>query len=92
MLTLALAAPGPEFTDFEVSRDHWKLAREAGAGCHDARRRRELRDGRQGPGDGRGGAARPGHDLHPLHHAERHRDPDDRGHRWHGLLGVAESR
>ncbi len=31
MLTLALAAPGPEFTDFEVSRDHWKLAREAGA-------------------------------------------------------------
>jgi cytosine/adenosine deaminase-related metal-dependent hydrolase len=31
MLSLALAAPGPEFTDFEVSRDHWKLAREAGA-------------------------------------------------------------
>jgi cytosine/adenosine deaminase-related metal-dependent hydrolase/ribose/xylose/arabinose/galactoside ABC-type transport system permease subunit len=31
MLTLALAAPGPEFTDFEVSRDHWKLARETGA-------------------------------------------------------------
>jgi cytosine/adenosine deaminase-related metal-dependent hydrolase/ribose/xylose/arabinose/galactoside ABC-type transport system permease subunit len=31
MLTLALAAPGPEFTDFEVSRDHWKLAREAEA-------------------------------------------------------------
>ena len=31
MLTLALAAPGPEFTDFEISRDHWKLAREAGA-------------------------------------------------------------
>ncbi len=31
MVTLALAAPGPEFTDFEVSRDHWKLAREAGA-------------------------------------------------------------
>jgi cytosine/adenosine deaminase-related metal-dependent hydrolase/ribose/xylose/arabinose/galactoside ABC-type transport system permease subunit len=30
-LTLALAAPGPEFTDFEVTRDHWKLAREAGA-------------------------------------------------------------
>ena len=30
-LTLALAAPGPEFTDFEVSRDHWKLARETGA-------------------------------------------------------------
>lgn len=30
-LTLALAAPGPEFTDFETSRDHWKLAREAGA-------------------------------------------------------------
>jgi cytosine/adenosine deaminase-related metal-dependent hydrolase/ribose/xylose/arabinose/galactoside ABC-type transport system permease subunit len=30
-MTLALAAPGPEFTDFEVSRDHWKLAREAGA-------------------------------------------------------------
>ncbi len=31
LLTLALAAPGPEFTDFEVSRDHWKLARESGA-------------------------------------------------------------
>jgi cytosine/adenosine deaminase-related metal-dependent hydrolase/ribose/xylose/arabinose/galactoside ABC-type transport system permease subunit len=31
MVTLALAAPGPEFTDFEVSRDHWKLARETGA-------------------------------------------------------------
>ncbi|HEX2153001.1 MAG TPA: amidohydrolase family protein [Acidimicrobiia bacterium] len=31
MITLALAAPGPEFTDFEVSRDHWKLARETGA-------------------------------------------------------------
>jgi 5-methylthioadenosine/S-adenosylhomocysteine deaminase len=31
MLTLALAAPGPELTDFEVTRDHWKLARETGA-------------------------------------------------------------
>ena len=31
MLSLALAAPGPEFTDFEVSRDHWRLARETGA-------------------------------------------------------------
>jgi 5-methylthioadenosine/S-adenosylhomocysteine deaminase len=31
MITLALAAPGPEFTDFEVSRDHWKLARETDA-------------------------------------------------------------
>lgn len=31
LLTLALAAPGPEFTDFEVSRDHWKLARETNA-------------------------------------------------------------
>ena len=31
LLTLALAAPGPEFTDFEVARDHWKLAREVGA-------------------------------------------------------------
>jgi 5-methylthioadenosine/S-adenosylhomocysteine deaminase len=30
-LTLALAAPGPEFTDFEVTRDHWRLARETGA-------------------------------------------------------------
>jgi cytosine/adenosine deaminase-related metal-dependent hydrolase/ribose/xylose/arabinose/galactoside ABC-type transport system permease subunit len=30
-LTLALAAPGPEFVDFEVARDHWKLARETGA-------------------------------------------------------------
>ena len=31
LLTLSLAAPGPEFTDFEVTRDHWKLARETGA-------------------------------------------------------------
>ncbi len=31
MLTLALAAPGPEFTNFEVTRDHWKLARESNA-------------------------------------------------------------
>ncbi len=31
LLTLALAAPGPEFVDFEIARDHWKLAREAGA-------------------------------------------------------------
>ncbi|HEX6946612.1 MAG TPA: amidohydrolase family protein [Acidimicrobiia bacterium] len=31
LLTLALAAPGPEFTDFEVTRDHWKLARETEA-------------------------------------------------------------
>ncbi len=31
LLTLALAAPGPEFVDFEVARDHWKLAREADA-------------------------------------------------------------
>jgi cytosine/adenosine deaminase-related metal-dependent hydrolase len=31
MITLALAAPGPEFVDFEVARDHWKLARETGA-------------------------------------------------------------
>jgi cytosine/adenosine deaminase-related metal-dependent hydrolase len=30
-LTLALAAPGPEFVEFEIARDHWKLAREAGA-------------------------------------------------------------
>ena len=32
LLTLALAAPGPEFTDFEVTHDHWKLAREPGRG------------------------------------------------------------
>lgn len=31
LLTLALAAPGPEFVDFEVARDHWKLARETDA-------------------------------------------------------------
>lgn len=31
MLSLALAAPGPEFVDFEVARDHWKLARETAA-------------------------------------------------------------
>ena len=31
LLTLALAAPGPEFTDAEVAADHWNLARDAGA-------------------------------------------------------------
>ncbi len=31
LLTLALAAPGPEFTEFEVARAHWKLARDVGA-------------------------------------------------------------
>ncbi len=31
LLTLALAAPGPEFVEFEIARDHWKLAREVGA-------------------------------------------------------------
>jgi len=31
LLTLALAAPGPEFVDFEIARDHWKLAREMDA-------------------------------------------------------------
>lgn len=31
LVTLALAAPGPEFTDFEVARAHWKLARDVGA-------------------------------------------------------------
>ncbi len=31
LLTLALAVPGPEFTDFEIARDHWKLARQVGA-------------------------------------------------------------
>src|SRR5512138_2470675 len=30
-MTLALAAPGPEIVDFEIARDHWKLAREVGA-------------------------------------------------------------
>jgi cytosine/adenosine deaminase-related metal-dependent hydrolase len=31
LLTYALAAPGPEFVEFEIARDHWKLAREVGA-------------------------------------------------------------
>lgn len=31
LLTYALAAPGPEFVDFEIARDHWKLAREVDA-------------------------------------------------------------
>ena len=31
LLTYALAAPGPEFVDFEIARDHWKLARQVGA-------------------------------------------------------------
>ena len=47
MLTLALAAPGPEFTDFEVTRDHWKLAREAGARITTHVGRGQLRTGRQ---------------------------------------------
>jgi len=31
MLTYALAAPGPEFVEFDIARDHWKLAREVDA-------------------------------------------------------------
>jgi cytosine/adenosine deaminase-related metal-dependent hydrolase len=31
LLTLALAPYGPEFTDFEVTKSHWKLARDVGA-------------------------------------------------------------
>jgi cytosine/adenosine deaminase-related metal-dependent hydrolase len=31
LLTLALAPYGPEFTDYEVTRSHWKLARDVGA-------------------------------------------------------------
>lgn len=31
LITYALAAPGPEFVEFEIARDHWKLAREVGA-------------------------------------------------------------
>ncbi len=31
LVTLALAAPGPEFTEFEVARAHWKLARDVNA-------------------------------------------------------------
>ena len=31
ILTYALAAPGPEFVDFEIARDHWRLAREVDA-------------------------------------------------------------
>jgi cytosine/adenosine deaminase-related metal-dependent hydrolase len=31
LLTYALGAPGPEFVDFEIARDHWKLAREVNA-------------------------------------------------------------
>jgi len=30
LVTLALAAPGPEFTEYEVARAHWKLARDVG--------------------------------------------------------------
>ena len=54
--------PGPEFTDFEVSRDHWKLAREA-----DARITTHVGVGSYGL-DGKlqemgGGAAGAGHDV-----------------------------
>lgn len=31
LLTYALAAPGPEFVEFDIARDHWKLAREVDA-------------------------------------------------------------
>jgi cytosine/adenosine deaminase-related metal-dependent hydrolase/ribose/xylose/arabinose/galactoside ABC-type transport system permease subunit len=31
LLTLALAPYGPEFTEFEISKSHWKLARDVGA-------------------------------------------------------------
>jgi 5-methylthioadenosine/S-adenosylhomocysteine deaminase len=31
LLTLALAPYGPEFTEFEVTKSHWKLARDVGA-------------------------------------------------------------
>jgi len=31
MVTLALAAAGPEFTDFEITRAHWNLARDVDA-------------------------------------------------------------
>jgi 5-methylthioadenosine/S-adenosylhomocysteine deaminase len=31
LMTYALAAPGPEFVEFDIARDHWKLAREVGA-------------------------------------------------------------
>jgi hypothetical protein len=85
LLTLALAAPGPEFTDFEITRDHWKLARET-----DARITTHVGVGSYGQ-DGKaagvrgGGTAGRRHDLHPLHDAQRHRDPDDRRHRRHGV-------
>ena len=87
MLTLALAAPGPEFTDFEVTRDHWKLAREAGARITHPRRRRLVRPRRQVRAVRAVGRARSRHHLHPLHDAQRHRDPDDRRHRGHRLAG-----
>jgi cytosine/adenosine deaminase-related metal-dependent hydrolase len=31
LITLALAAPGPEFTEYEAAKSHWELARSAGA-------------------------------------------------------------
>ena len=60
-----------------------------GSADHDPRGRGELRTGREAPRDGRGGSPRARHDLHPLHHAERHRDPDDRRHGRHGVARVA---
>ena len=89
MLTLALAAPGPEFTDFEVTRDHWKLAREAGA-----RITTHVGVGSYGLDAkfeqfGRSGRARSRHHVHPLHDPQRHRDPDDRGYRWHRVTSGA---
>ena len=89
MLTLALAAPGTGV--HRLRGDARSLEAGAGGRCadHHPRRRRELRTGREAPGDGRGRAPRSGHDVHPLHHAERHRDPDDRRHRRHGLAGIA---
>ena len=70
--TLALAAPGPEFTDFEVTRASRK-PREAGA-----RITTHVGVGSYGLDAkfeqfGRSGA-RSRHHLYPLHDAQRHRD------------------
>ena len=89
MVTLALAAPGPEFTDFEVTRDHWRLAHEAGPGSRPTSASVPTASTAKFEQFGRGRRTRSRHHLHPLHDAQRHRDPDDRRHRRHRVAGDA---
>ena len=87
LLTLALAAPGPGV--HRLRGDPRSLeAGPRGRGTDlDPRRRRFLRSRRQVRAVREGRRARSRHHLHPLHDAQRHRDPDDRGHRRNRVAG-----